>query len=61
MIVPTLAIIGLLWADVMTDFGTLMMVEHVVMLPAMLAVMLLRIDEYAGCHHGAHGAKEALA
>jgi hypothetical protein len=53
MIVPTIAIIGLMWAGVMTDFGTLMMVEHVVMLPAMLGVMLLRIDEYAGCHHGA--------
>ncbi len=61
MIVPTLAIIGLMWADVMTDFGALMMVEHIVMLPAMLAVMLLRIDEYAACHHGAHGAKDALA
>ena len=60
MIVPTLAIIGLMWADLVTDFGTLMMVEHVVMLPAMLAVMLLRIDEYAGCHHGARGPREAL-
>ncbi len=61
MIVPTGAIIGLLRAGVMTDFGTLMMVEHVVMLPAMLAVMLLRIDEYAGCHHRTHGDSKALA
>jgi hypothetical protein len=61
MIVPTAAIIGLMWAGVMTDFGTLMLVEHIVMLPAMLAVMLLRIDEYAGCHHGDHGAETALA
>jgi hypothetical protein len=61
MIVPTVAVIGLMWAGVMTDFGTLMLVEHVVMLPAMLAVMLLRIDEYAGCHHGHRGAETALA
>ncbi len=38
-----------------------MLVEHVVMLPAMLAVMLLRIDEYAGCQHGHHGAETAHA
>ncbi len=61
MVVPTVALLGLMWAGVMTDFGTLMMVEHVVMLPAMLVVMLLRIDEYAGCHHGAHGAEVPVA
>lgn len=50
MLVPTLAIIGLLAAGTLTDFMSLMMLEHVVMLPSMLAVMLLRWDEYAAPH-----------
>ncbi len=51
MIVPTLGVIGLLGSGFVVDFGELMMIEHVVMLPSMLLVMLLRYDEYA-CHHG---------
>ena len=50
MLVPTLGVIGLLGAGLMTDFGALMMLEHVVMLPAMLGVMLLRWDEYSAPH-----------
>jgi hypothetical protein len=50
MVVPTLALIGLLATGVMTDFMGLMMLEHVVMFPSMLAVMLLRWDEYAMPH-----------
>jgi hypothetical protein len=46
MLVPTLGVLALLWSDLVTDFGTLMALEHVVMLPSMLAVMLLRPDEY---------------
>lgn len=35
--------------------GSLMTIEHVAMLPSMLAAMLLRRDEYSGAHaHAAH-------
>ena len=49
MFVPTFAVIGLLWADVLTDLGVLMVLEHLAMLVAMAGVMLLRSDVYA--HH----------
>ena len=52
MLLPTFASIGLLAADLVTDIGTLMVVEHVAMLLAMLAAMLLRPAEYT--HHHAH-------
>jgi len=51
MFVPTFAVIGLLWAEVMTDLGALMVIEHVAMLLAMAGVMLLRPAEYV--HHHA--------
>ena len=51
MFLPTFAAIGLLASGALTDFSTLMAVEHVAMLPAMLGVMLLRYDEYAGAVH----------
>ena len=53
MIVPTIAVIALLAAGVM-DFGAAMAIEHIAMLPAMLAVMLARWDEYSAdhAHHG---------
>ena len=57
MLVPTVAAIGLLAADVMTDIGALMVVEHVAMLLGMLAAMLLRVDEYTG-HHSHAAAPE---
>jgi hypothetical protein len=50
MFVPTFAVIALLWAEVLTDIGALMVIEHVAMLASMLGVMLLRPAEYAG--HG---------
>jgi hypothetical protein len=50
MFLPTFGVIALLWGGVLEDFGTLMMLEHVVMLPAMLVAMLLRYDEYAHGH-----------
>jgi hypothetical protein len=52
MFVPTFAVIGLLWAGVLTDLGALMMIEHVAMLLAMLGAMLLRRAEYADHGHG---------
>jgi hypothetical protein len=51
MFVPTFAVIGLLWTELLTDTGALMAVEHVAMLLAMAGVMLLRPAEYIH-HHG---------
>jgi hypothetical protein len=54
MFLPTFAIVALLGAGIVTDFGTLMMLEHGVMLPSMLVAMLLRREEYTGhVHHHA--------
>ncbi len=51
MFLPTFAAIGLLWGGAL-EFGAAMTLEHVVMFPAMLLVMLLRRDEYSGrAHH----------
>jgi hypothetical protein len=50
MFVPTFAAIGLLAAGV-GDFHSLMGVEHIAMLLAMLGVMLLRPSEYNGTGH----------
>jgi hypothetical protein len=52
MIVPTLAVIALMWGAVVEDFGTLMLAEHIAMLPSMLVAMLLRPAEYTShAHH----------
>jgi hypothetical protein len=59
MVVPTLALLALLWTGLMTDSATLMAVLHAVMLPSMLVVMLLRRDEYTG--HHAHALHESAA
>jgi hypothetical protein len=56
MFVPTFAVIALLGAGLVTDIGTLLIVEHVAMLSAMLAAMLLRPAEYT-C--GAHAAPDS--
>jgi hypothetical protein len=61
MVLPTFAAIVLLAAGVMTDFGTLMLVEHVAMLLGMLAAMFLRLDEYTQHHGHAHGHAELAA
>ena len=51
MFVPTFGVIALLWSGLVGDIGTLLVIEHVVMLPSMLVAMLLRRDEYtAGLH-----------
>jgi hypothetical protein len=51
MVLPTLAVLALLWTDLLADVGTLLVIEHAVMLPAMLVAMLLRRAEYT--HHHA--------
>jgi hypothetical protein len=51
MLVPTAGVIALLGGRLVTDIGTLLMAEHVVMLPSMLVAMLLRRGEYS---HGDH-------
>jgi hypothetical protein len=53
MLVPTAAAIALFELGIVTDSGTLLLLEHAVMLPAMLVAMLLRRDEYTG-HHRRH-------
>ena len=52
MFVPSFAAIGLLWAGAVEGSDALLFIQHVGMLPSMLAVMLLRLDEYTG--HGGH-------
>ncbi len=47
MIVPTLAVVALLATDAVDDLDTLLGIQHVAMLPAMLAVMLMRRREYS--------------
>ena len=45
MFAPSIGAIALLWGGLI-DNSDAMMVQHVAMFPAMLAVMLLRLDEY---------------
>jgi len=59
MFLPTFAVIALMGSGVISDFMTLMSLEHVVMLPSMLVAMLLRREEYA--HHAHHVPRPALA
>jgi hypothetical protein len=58
MFLPTFAVIALMAAGAM-DFWRAMGVEHVAMLPSMLAAMLLRRGEYTG--HAHHGPREQFA
>ena len=46
MFVPTFGVTALMGVGAL-DFGGAMMLEHVLMLAAMLLVMLLRRDEYS--------------
>jgi hypothetical protein len=50
MFVPALGVIVLLWVGLVEDLETLMAIEHIVMFPGMLLVMLLRRDEYGRGH-----------
>jgi hypothetical protein len=47
MFVPSIAAIALLGAGVAEDHDTLMVIQHAGMFGAMLAAMLLRVDEYS--------------
>jgi hypothetical protein len=60
MFIPTFGVIALLWTGLVGDTGTLLVIEHVVMLPSMLVAMLLRRDEYTGAVHD-HGRKQVAA
>ena len=51
MVLPTLSVLALLWSGLVGDLGTLLLIEHVAMLPSMLVAMLLRRDEYTGAVH----------
>jgi flagellar biosynthetic protein FliP len=51
MLVPAAAALALLATGVVTDSHLLVMLEHIVMIPAMLVAMLLRRDEYTGHQH----------
>jgi hypothetical protein len=48
MFVPTFLAIALLWAGALEDGHSAMGLQHVIMFPAMFAVMFLRLDEYTG-------------
>jgi hypothetical protein len=61
MLIPTAGVIGLLGAGLVGDVGTLLAIEHVVMLPAMLVAMLLRREEYSHAAHGHRHAEHAIA
>jgi hypothetical protein len=51
MLAPAVALMPLLWLGVITG-DSLLMLEHLVMLPLMFAVMLRRRTEYGGPSHG---------
>jgi len=59
MFVPTFAVIGLLGVELVTDIGTLLVIEHVAMLAGMLVAMLLRASEYTG-HHAHRAAPQRV-
>ena len=54
MLIPTAGVIALLGAGLVTDIGTLLAIEHVVMLPGMLVAMLVRRAEYSHGHRAGH-------
>ena len=51
MVVPTIAVVGLCATHVMTDSGSLLVIEHVAMFAGMWAVMVARPEEYSGHRH----------
>jgi hypothetical protein len=52
MFVPSFATIVLRWGGIVEDTDAQLIIQHIGMFPSMLAVMLLRLDEYTG--HGGH-------
>jgi hypothetical protein len=61
MLVPTVAVMGLLEGGMVEDYDMLLLLEHVAMLPSMLVAMLLRRQEYSGHAHGRGAARPELA
>lgn len=59
MLLPAAGTLALLGTGVVTDPDLLLMLEHTVMLPAMLVAMLLRRQEYTGHHHHDHAGAPA--
>ena len=51
MFAPTLALVPLLWLGVISG-DTLLVLEHMAMLPLMYLVMVRRRAEYGGPSHG---------
>lgn len=61
MYVPFVMMYPFYWAGFVTDM-TIMVVGHVLMVPAMIVAMLLRKDEYTTCHGmGGRAAKRGPA
>jgi hypothetical protein len=56
MYVPFVAMYPFYWAGLVGDMGV-MMVGHILMVPAMIVAMLFRLDEYTSSH--AHHGKSA--
>jgi hypothetical protein len=56
MVLPTFAAMAVLGAGLVEAVGTLLIIEHIAMLLAMLAAMLLRPAEYTR-HHAHHHAE----
>ena len=50
MIAPTLGVIGLLAAGIVTELGTLLILEHLAMFAGMFLVMALRPEENSAHH-----------
>jgi hypothetical protein len=50
MYVPFVAMYPFYWAGLVGDMA-IMVVGHVLMVPAMVVAMLFRLDEYTGAHH----------
>ena len=61
MFLPTFGVIGLLGAELVTDIGALLVIEHVAMLASMLGAMLLRREEYSRHAHGHAQAQQVTA
>ena len=59
MFLPTFGVIALLGAELVTDIGALLVIEHVAMLASMLGAMLLRREEYS-CHAHGHAAAQRV-
>jgi len=59
MAIPALTVLALLWSGLVADLGSLLVIEHLAMLPSMLVAMVLRRDEYTGAVH--HHARQQVA